>query len=125
MPLPVDRGLSVALGDTTETTDLEAPQLPMLGLSARHPLSPQSKRAGLQLPAHDLNDGGFIQAIVGLDSLKGGAILPGHLNDSRKIFCAECLNVFWQSYYLLEVWCLTVALLFCIFGMTFSVVDLS
>jgi hypothetical protein len=89
LPLPVDRGLSVALGDTTETTDLEAPQLPMLGLSARHPLSPQSKRPGLQLPAHYLNDGSLIQPVVGLDGLKGRAILPGHLDDPVDVSACE------------------------------------
>jgi len=89
MPLPVDRGLSVALGDTTETTDLEAPQLPMLGLSARHTLSPKLKRSGFQLPAHYLNDGGLIQAIVGFDGLKGRAILPGHLDDPVDVSACE------------------------------------
>jgi hypothetical protein len=33
------------------------------------------------LPAHYLNDGGLIQAVVGFDSLEGRAILPGHLDD--------------------------------------------
>jgi len=85
----------VALGDTPETTDLEAPQLPMFGLSSRHPLSPQSKRPGLQLPAHYLNDGGLIQPLVGFDGLKGRAILPGHPDDPVDV--SACKGSFYGS----------------------------
>lgn len=55
--------------------------LPVLGKSARNPLSPHPKAGGLELSAHDLDDFGFAQPGLFFDFLESRPIFPGKANN--------------------------------------------
>lgn len=57
----------------------------MFGLSARYAFAPHSKRARLHLFAHQRNDLWFRKAIVHIDRFKGGAVFPGHFDNSADV----------------------------------------
>lgn len=65
------------------------PQGRVLGLAALHTVAPQAESAGLQLPAHQGDDGGFIQFELHPDRLERRAVLPGHLDDPGHIGGSE------------------------------------
>ena len=69
----------------------------VFGFSAADSFAPRLERAWVQLGPHDPNDGGLVSAKIGFDGLKRGAILPRHLNDSRKRCFAEGLSGLRQS----------------------------
>ena len=55
----------------------------VLGTPASHSLAPGTKRAWLELGAHQSNHFSFRQAELELDGLERGAIFPGHFYNSR------------------------------------------
>jgi len=57
----------------------------VLCFSALHTVTPQSERSPLELLTHQRDDRSFVQRKLGLDSLKGRTVLPGHLDDSGHV----------------------------------------
>lgn len=57
----------------------------MLGFAACDSGAPAPKCCWFQMCAHQLNDVSFGELKLMLDRLKGGSILPGHLDDAALI----------------------------------------
>ena len=85
------------LGRAVASAHPSRTKMEVFGFSAADSFAPGSERAWIQLGPHDPNDGGLVSAKIGFDGLKRGAILPRHLNDSRKRCFAEGLSGLRQS----------------------------
>jgi hypothetical protein len=66
-----------------------ASQRTVLGGTALHAHTPQTKRTGIELGAHEANDLGLTQAHALVNGLKRGSVFPRHLNHGRHITWAQ------------------------------------
>ena len=64
---------------------LRQPQRLVLGHPAPHALAPHGKRAALDLRAHEIHHGRFIQTKLQLYGLKRRAVFPRHFDDAGNI----------------------------------------
>lgn len=75
----------MSLGIAFEALDFVAPQLLVLGAPSLDMFPPASKASRLQRSPHQFNDFAFGESKLMLDRIKGGTVLPRHLNDAIEI----------------------------------------
>ena len=61
----------------------------VFGGPPRHALAPQPKRAGLELAAHERDDGALVQTELQRDGLKRRAVFSRHFDDAGDVFVCE------------------------------------
>ena len=61
----------------------------VLGAPASHSFTPGTKRAWLELGAHQSDHRSFRQAELEFNGLKGGAIFPGHFDHAIDVLKSE------------------------------------